>query len=380
MSVTIRIGTRGSQLALWQARTVAALLEGTSAGGPRTREAEAVTCEIVVIKTSGDKLQDAPLSEAGGKRLFVREIEDALLDGRVDVAVHSAKDMPVIAVDGLTIAAVLPREEPWDAIVLPASAAGAASATSGAADDAANEAPNETAGDAAGDAASRVTLDALIARLRSGASLTVGTSSVRRVTQLQRVLPGATFAPIRGNLDTRLRKLDEGQYDVLVLAAAGLKRLGAGDRISARVPLDACVPAPGQGTIAVQVRADDERTLPAGGGDWRSRQRAGAPRGAGGRQRARRRLSNAHRRLRADRRRSARAAGHRHRARRLARAAGVCLRSGPRCRRRLAGARRRTCWHRAQPSCWRWRRRLPRRRPEIPRPAENPARHAKPAP
>jgi hydroxymethylbilane synthase len=229
LSVIIRIGTRGSQLALWQARTVAALLEGTSAGGG----AEAVTCEIVVIKTSGDKLQEAPLSEAGGKRLFVREIEDALLDGRVDVAVHSAKDMPVIAVDGLTIAAVLPREEPWDAIVLPASIAAAASEN---------------------------TLDALIARLRSGSGLTVGTSSVRRVTQLQRVLPGATFAPIRGNLDTRLRKLDEGQYDVLVLAAAGLKRLGAGDRISARVPLEACVPAPGQGTIAVQVRADDERT------------------------------------------------------------------------------------------------------------------------
>ncbi len=130
MSVIIRIGTRGSQLALWQARTVAALLEGTSAGGARA--GEAVTCEIVVIKTSGDKLQEAPLSEAGGKRLFVREIEDALLDGRVDVAVHSAKDMPVIAVDGLTIAAVLPREEPWDAIVLPASAAGAADAAAAA--------------------------------------------------------------------------------------------------------------------------------------------------------------------------------------------------------------------------------------------------------
>jgi hydroxymethylbilane synthase len=241
VSVNIRIGTRGSQLALWQARTVAALLEGTSAGGGT----EAVACEIVVIKTSGDKLQEAPLSEAGGKRLFVRELEDALLDRRVDVAVHSAKDMPVIAVDGLTIAAVLPREEPWDAIVLPASAAGAA--TAGTAASAAG-APNEN------------TLDTLIARLRSGSGLTVGTSSVRRVTQLQRVLPGATFAPIRGNLDTRLRKLDEGQYDVLILAAAGLKRLGAGDRISARVPLDACVPAPGQGTIAVQVRAGDERT------------------------------------------------------------------------------------------------------------------------
>jgi hydroxymethylbilane synthase len=240
LSVIIRIGTRGSQLALWQARTVAALLEGTSAGGG----AEAVTCEIVVIKTSGDKLQEAPLSEAGGKRLFVREIEDALLDGRVDVAVHSAKDMPVIAVDGLIVAAVLPREEPWDAIVLPKPAAGLTE-------------PAE----AAGRDDSAFVLDTLIARVRSGATLTIGTSSVRRVSQLQRVLPGATFAPIRGNLDTRLRKLDEGQYDALVLAAAGLKRLGAGDRISARVPLEACVPAPGQGTIAVQVRAADERTF-----------------------------------------------------------------------------------------------------------------------
>jgi hydroxymethylbilane synthase len=143
---------------------------------------------------------------------------------------------------------VLPREEPWDAIVLPASAAGSADAARAA-----------TGAGATADS-TLDTLESLVARLRSGAGLTVGTSSVRRITQLQRVLPGATFAPIRGNLDTRLRKLDEGQYDVLVLAAAGLKRLGAGDRISARVPLDACVPAPGQGTIAVQVRADDERS------------------------------------------------------------------------------------------------------------------------
>jgi hydroxymethylbilane synthase len=175
--------------------------------------------------------------------------------------------MPVIAIDGLTIAAVLPREEPWDAIVLPRPITG----------EAANDTMSATARAAAATVAAAAsgpasaiegvpaeprdtTLDTLIARLHSGAGLTVGTSSVRRVSQLRRVLPGATFAPIRGNLDTRLRKLDEGQYDVLVLAAAGLKRLGAGDRISARVPLDACVPAPGQGTIAVQVRANDERT------------------------------------------------------------------------------------------------------------------------
>jgi hydroxymethylbilane synthase len=204
----IRIGTRGSQLALWQARTVSELLSGDD-----------LVCEIVTIKTSGDRLQDAPLSEAGGKRLFVKEIEDALLDGRADIAVHSAKDMPVLSPEELEIAAVLPREEPWDAVVLPANAAGQSQIPPGG---------------------------------------TIGTSSIRRVAQLRRLYPHATFAPIRGNLDTRLRKLDEGQYDALVLAAAGLKRLGAGSRISARLPLDACVPAPGQGAIAVQIRAKDE--------------------------------------------------------------------------------------------------------------------------
>jgi hydroxymethylbilane synthase len=202
----IRIGTRGSQLALWQARTVSELLS-----------AHDVVCEIVTIKTSGDRLQDAPLSEAGGKRLFVKEIEDALLDGRADIAVHSAKDMPVLSPPELEIAAVLTREEPWDAVVLPAGKKG-------------EIAPHAT----------------------------IGTSSIRRVAQLRRLYPNATFAPIRGNLDTRLRKLDEGQYDVLVLAAAGLKRLGAGGRISARLPLEACLPAPGQGAIAVQIRAKDE--------------------------------------------------------------------------------------------------------------------------
>lgn len=219
--MTLRIGTRGSQLALWQARTVAAALE-----------ARGETCEIVVIKTTGDRLSEAPLSEAGGKRLFVREIEEALLRNEVDLAVHSAKDMPVIAADGLEIAAVLPREEPWDALVLPVNADSATSA-------------NES-------------IDRVLARLKAGAN--VGTSSVRRVAQLRRAMPGAAFSPIRGNLDTRLRKLDEGQYDVLVLAAAGLKRLGAGDRISARLPLSVCMPAPGQGAIAVETRSDDADT------------------------------------------------------------------------------------------------------------------------
>jgi hydroxymethylbilane synthase len=224
---TIRLGTRGSQLALYQANTVA------------NRLAEAgATCDIVVIKTSGDRLQDAPLSAAGGKRLFVKELEDALLNGTIDLAVHSAKDMPAILPDGLAIAAALPREDPLDAVVLPASSAGA------------RHVPSD--------------LDALVAGL--GPSPAIATSSVRRVAQLSRLLPGATFAPIRGNLDTRLRKLDAGEqggverHDALILAAAGLRRLGLGSRISVVLPASACVPAPGQGIIAVEIRRDDERT------------------------------------------------------------------------------------------------------------------------
>jgi hydroxymethylbilane synthase len=253
----IRIGTRGSQLALWQARTVSELLSGHD-----------LVCEIVTIKTSGDRLQDAPLSEAGGKRLFVKEIEDALLDGRADIAVHSAKDMPVLSPAELEIAAVLTREEPWDAVVLPTSpddkslpvaatevgGTRSASARIGSSGAATGSAPPFSSSGGIVQASE----GSVLQRLASESRLTIGTSSIRRVAQLTRLFPRATFAPIRGNLDTRLRKLDEGQYDALVLAAAGLKRLGAGGRISARLPLEACLPAPGQGAIAVQIRAKDE--------------------------------------------------------------------------------------------------------------------------
>jgi hydroxymethylbilane synthase len=217
--MTIRIGTRGSALALYQARTVAALL-GAQGG---------VTCEIVVIKTSGDRLAEAPLSEVGGKRLFVKEIEDALLAGTVDVAVHSSKDMPADLPPGLSIAAVLERADPRDAIILPAS--------------------RLTPPASFTDIAASLAPDARI-----------GTSSVRRSAQLRRVFPSASFIPIRGNVDTRLRKLDDGQCDLLVMAAAGLNRLEYGGRISAVVPIEVCVPAPGQGIIAVETRADDRRT------------------------------------------------------------------------------------------------------------------------
>lgn len=212
----LRIGTRGSQLALWQAKTIAAMLEGAG-----------VPSELVVIRTAGDRLQRAPLSETGGKRLFVKEIEDALLRGDVDLAVHSAKDMPAVLPDGLELAATLPREDPRDALVLPREA----------------EARE---------------LGAVLAAL--GDHPRIATSSVRRSAQLAAVLPGARFPAIRGNVDTRIRRLDEGGYDALVLASAGIRRLGAGERISAALPVEICVPAPGQGIVAVEIRSDDNRT------------------------------------------------------------------------------------------------------------------------
>jgi len=227
----LRLGTRGSQLALWQANTVAARIE--AAGGP--------PCRLVVIKTSGDRLQDAPLSEVGGKRLFVKEIEDALTRGEIDLAVHSSKDMPAVLPDGLVVAGVLPREDPRDAVVLPVRLK-----------------PDTTEGDVASAFSRNVeTIDELVAAL--GQSPSIGTGSVRRIAQLTRLFPGARFTPIRGNLDTRLRKLDEGGHDALVLAAAGLHRLGFANRISFAVPPAACVPAPGQGIVAVECRAEDER-------------------------------------------------------------------------------------------------------------------------
>jgi len=211
----LKIGTRGSALALWQARTVASLIGKAGRRG-----------EIVVIKTGGDRLQEAPLSEPSGKRLFVKEIDDALLARGIDIAGHSAKDMSAVLPDGLAIAAVLPREDPRDALVL-------------------------------GNGTSVVDFNAALGHL--GEMPEIGTSSVRRIAQLAAVLPQATFAPIRGNVDTRLRKLDSGDYEALVLAAAGMLRLGLGARISAAIPVDVCTPAPGQGIVAIEIRTDDAR-------------------------------------------------------------------------------------------------------------------------
>jgi hydroxymethylbilane synthase len=225
----LKLGTRGSQLALFQANTVSALL----------RANPGIECEIVVIKTSGDRLAEATIAEIGGKRLFVKEIEDALLAGEIDLAVHSSKDMPVVLPKGLAIGAALPREDARDAVVLPA--------------DSARVPRRADASDTS------VTFDELAARL--GSTPRIGTSSVRRTAQLTRLFPGARFLPIRGNLDTRLRKLDEGGYDALVLASAGLVRLGHRARISAALPIPTCVPAPGQGIIAIEARATDGRMM-----------------------------------------------------------------------------------------------------------------------
>ena len=216
----LRLGTRGSDLALWQANAVAA--------GVRRRSGR--ECELVVITTTGDRLHEANLSLVGGKRVFVKEIEQALIRGDIDLAVHSAKDMPAELPDGLAIAAVLPRADPRDAVVQPAGAARLHELSA-------------AGNDADGGPAPRV-----------------GSGSVRRVAQLRRAWPRAQFRLVRGNVGTRLRKLDAGDCDLLVLAVAGLERLGLAHRISMPLDPDVCLPAPGQGIVAVETRAGDADT------------------------------------------------------------------------------------------------------------------------
>ncbi len=195
------IASRGSQLALWQARWVQAQLAGL---GHESR--------IEIIKTTGDKITDVPLAKVGTKGLFTKEIEEALLDGRADLAVHSLKDLPTELPAGLVLAAVPPREDPRDAIV-----------------------------------GKRLT------ELPDGAR--VGTSSLRRSAQLRKLRPDLLIESVRGNLDTRLRKLDEGQYDAILLAAAGLNRLGWAGRIAEILDADVMCPAVGQGALAIETRA-----------------------------------------------------------------------------------------------------------------------------
>jgi hydroxymethylbilane synthase len=203
---TLRIGTRGSKLARWQSDWVAAELR---TGG--------VAVEIVEISTSGDIQQAGPVASIGGTGVFTKEIQSALLAGEVDVAVHSLKDLPTQQVTGLTLAATPPRENPADALI------GSAGHT----------------------------LDTLPSGSR------VGTGSQRRRAQLLALRPDLVMVDIRGNVDTRLRKLDEGQYDAIVLAAAGLTRLGWADRITEMLAPPRVLPAPGQGSLAIECRVDD---------------------------------------------------------------------------------------------------------------------------
>jgi hydroxymethylbilane synthase len=215
----IRIGTRGSALALWQANHVKARLEQTRPG---------LRVELVIIKTQGDKILDVPLAKVGGKGLFVKEIEEALTRRDVDLAVHSMKDVPAELAAGLTLAAVSSREDPRDALCVR------------------RDAP-------------RAHGIGPLAHLSPGAH--VGTSSVRRVCQLHAQRPDLKISPLRGNVDTRLRKLAAGDYDAIVLAAAGLIRLGHADAITEYLPEELSLPAIGQGVLGLETRADDAATI-----------------------------------------------------------------------------------------------------------------------
>jgi len=210
MSTRLVIGTRGSELALWQANHVADTLRAAHVG---------LEVTLTIVKTQGDKIQDRPLHEIGGKGLFVREIEQQLLDGEIDLAVHSMKDLPALTPDGLTIAATPAREDPRDALVGPAGAT--------------------------------------LATLAAGTRL--GTGSLRRGALAKRINPGLELVPIRGNVPTRIGKVDSGDVDATLLAAAGLRRLGRADRIVELLdPVSFC-PSPAQGILALQTRADDAR-------------------------------------------------------------------------------------------------------------------------
>ena len=215
MSRQLVIGSRGSKLALWQAEQA------------RDALLPQLDVRIEVIKTTGDVKSD-PLSVIGGKGVFTKELEDALLDGRIDIAVHSLKDLPTVLADGLTISAICEREDPRDALVLRAGS----------------------------------TVEA-IENLRRGAI--VGTSSQRRVAQLRNWRDDLVIEDLRGNVDTRIRKLDEGQYDAVILASAGLVRLGLQERISLRIPISRMLPAVGQGAIAIETRSDDDVAVEATG-------------------------------------------------------------------------------------------------------------------
>ena len=204
----IRIATRRSPLALWQAEHVAERLQRTFPG---------CRTELVKMTTQGDKILDAPLAKIGGKGLFVKELEQGMLEGLADIAVHSMKDVPVEFPEGLHLAAILSREDPSDAFVSNRYAA----------------------------------LQDLPANAR------IGTSSLRRQCQIKELYPDAEILPLRGNVNTRLAKLDAGEYDAVILASAGLKRLGMAERIRQCLDTSVSLPAIGQGAIGIECRIDD---------------------------------------------------------------------------------------------------------------------------
>jgi hydroxymethylbilane synthase len=212
-TAALRIGTRGSPLALAQARMVRARL----AAAMQVDEAK---IELVIIRTTGDAIQDRPLAEVGGKGLFTKEIEQALLENRVDLAVHSSKDMPTFSQPGLMLAACLEREDPSDAFISRQAAS--------------------------------------LALLPQGATL--GTASLRRQAIAKRLRPDLKVVPLRGNVETRLRKLDDGEVDATLLALAGLRRLGLTQHATSILSIDEFLPAVGQGAIGLEARVDDTRT------------------------------------------------------------------------------------------------------------------------
>ncbi|HEY8552459.1 MAG TPA: hydroxymethylbilane synthase [Thermaerobacter sp.] len=238
-ATVVRIGTRASALARVQAQRVAHRLR---------RHHPQVAVELVPVTTQGDRNRVRPLYALEAPGAFVKELEEALRAGQIDLAVHSAKDVPTRLPEGLELAAFPEREDPGDALVLPATVdpMGARGAAAGRAPDGATA--------AGGGGATASPLD----RLPPGAR--VGTSSLRRQAWLKARRPDLKVEPARGNLDTRLRRLDEGAWDALLVAAAGLRRLGLGHRISAAIPPTLLLPAPGQGALAVEIRRDDEAT------------------------------------------------------------------------------------------------------------------------
>lgn len=208
-SQRIRIGTRGSALALWQTNWVLSRLQ---------QEAPEWSCEVEIIRTEGDRRQDVPLAAVGAQGVFVAELEAALAEGRVDLAVHSAKDLPSQLHAELELGGFMPREDAHDAFIS--------------------------------------LKHASLAALPEGAR--IGTGSPRRIAQLAAYRPSWRFEDLRGNLDTRLAKLEHQDLDAIILAAAGLIRLGWESRITARIPLSICLPAVGQGAVAIEVRRDND--------------------------------------------------------------------------------------------------------------------------